>query len=240
MATDHVVSDKSAARGGYQHGFETDAACCYSATTARVRRGCPRRTRCAAVHLAFTNCRAAYNKASITPEDSDMAQFVHLAPDKYRDSIRRNGIKPRRLHSWIADDVAQGVFAMPVTDNFYVSHQWLRELKRRGQRTILGFYLRIPDGQPVLIGHYSQHHRHVTAAEAVGEVFDAEQTEGFEVVIPRKVAPHEIFRINALPQVVGWRYYPQAKGRKPCGCPFCTKGDIKSKKIRKAYEDSLI
>lgn len=124
---------------------------------------------------------------------------------------------------------------MPVTDNFYVSHQWLRELKRRGQRTIMGVYFRILDDQPVLVGHYNQNHQLVTAVEAVGIIFNAEQPEGFEVIIPRKIAPDEIQKINPLPHIMGWRYYPEAKGRKPCGCPYCTKGDIKSKRIRDAY-----
>jgi hypothetical protein len=168
-----------------------------------------------------------------------MALFVHLAPEKDSDSIRRAGIKPRRLKQPLRDGYDRIVFAMPVTNDFYVSHQWLRELKRNGQRTIVGVYFRIPDDQLVLVGHYNQNHTELTSAEAVGVIFNAEQPEGFEVIIPRKIEAGEIHKINALPQVTGWRYYPAAKGRKPCGCPFCTKGDIKSKRIRGAYERSF-
>ncbi len=85
-----------------------------------------------------------------------MALFVHLAPEKETDSIRRGGIKPRRLKQPLADGYDRIVFAMPVTDNFYVSHQWLRELKRIGQRTIVGVYFRIPDEQKVMAGHALQ------------------------------------------------------------------------------------
>lgn len=168
-----------------------------------------------------------------------MALFVHLAPEKDSDSIRRAGIKPRRLKQPFREGYDRIVFAMPVTDNFYVAHQWLRELKRNGQRTIVGAYFRIADDQTVLVGHYSQNHTELTAAEAVGVVFRTEETEGFEVIIPRKIEPKEIHKIETLPQITGWRYYPDAKGRKPCGCPFCTKGDIKSKRIRDAYERSF-
>lgn len=168
-----------------------------------------------------------------------MALLVHLAPDKDSDSIRRTGIKPRRLRQPLHDGYDRIVFAMPVTDSFYVSHQWLRELKRSGQRTIVGVYFRIPDDQIVMVGHYNQNHQTLTAVEAVGVVFNAEQPEGFEVIIPRKIEAAEIQKITSLPQVMGWRYYPSAKGRKPCGCPFCTKGDIKSKRIRDAYEESF-
>ncbi|EGF29852.1 hypothetical protein RBWH47_01534 [Rhodopirellula baltica WH47] len=168
-----------------------------------------------------------------------MALFVHLAPENDSDSIRRSGIKTRRVRNVARDGYDRIVFAMPVTNDFYVSHQWLRELKRSGQRTIVGVYFRIPDDQLVLVGHYNQAHTEMTANEAVGVVFNAEQPEGFEVIIPRKIEAKEIHKINTLPQVLGWRYYPGAKGRKPCGCPYCTKGDIKSKRIRDEYERSF-
>ncbi|MEZ6141482.1 MAG: hypothetical protein R3B84_12995 [Zavarzinella sp.] len=168
-----------------------------------------------------------------------MAIFVHLAPENKSDAIRRSGIKPRRLKHPLEEGYDRIVFAMPVTDNFYVSHQWLRELKRKGQRTIVGVYFRIPDDEMVLVGHYRHHHELFTAVEAIGLVFNADQAEGFEVIIPRKINEDEIHKISALPQILGWRYYPEAKGKKPCGCDFCTKGDIKSKRIREAFAKSV-
>ncbi len=163
-----------------------------------------------------------------------MALFVHLANEKETNSIRRVGIKPRRQSQLVAYGFRRIVFAMPVVDNFYVSHQWLRELKRKGQRTIVGVYFRIPDNQQVMVGHYNQSHQIMLASEAVGVVFNNERPEGFEVIIPRRIAPAEVLKINSLPQVMGWRYYPDAKGKRPCGCPYCIKGDIKSKRIREA------
>lgn len=59
-----------------------------------------------------------------------MAMFVHLAPESRIALIRRNGI--RRLRR-AAGEFPGGVFAVPVTRNFYISHQWLRELKRRNE-----------------------------------------------------------------------------------------------------------
>ena len=79
-----------------------------------------------------------------------MAMFVHLAPDSRIDLIRRNGI--RRLRRAIGD-FPGGVFAIPVTRHFYVSHQWLRELKRRNQGPIGAIYFRIPDEDVVWMGH---------------------------------------------------------------------------------------
>ena len=111
--------------------------------------------------------------------------FVHLAPEKRVKSILRNGISRLRKHK----AGVQGVFAMPVMRNFFVSHQWLRELKRRGQGAIAGIYFRIPDDEIVWVGHYNQAHQSMTAAEAAATILAAEPSEGFEVIIPRRIAP---------------------------------------------------
>lgn len=134
----------------------------------------------------------------------------------------------------------KGVFAMPVVPDFYVSHQWLRELKRSGQRTMEAVYFKIPDDELVWVGHYNSESIQVTAAEAAGIVSKEESPEGYEVFIPRKISAKEIHRTKQLPQVLGWRYYPEAKGTKPCGCPACQpRGEIKSRRIREAYEVDL-
>ncbi len=148
-----------------------------------------------------------------------MAMFVHLAPESRVALIRRNGIG--RLHK-ARDGRPGGIFAMPVTRNFYVSHQWLRELKRWGGGTIVGVYFRIPDDDAVLVGHYGELHRSMTAAEVVAEFMAAEDRQGWEVIIPRRIAAREIHRVRTLPQLIGWRYKPDAKGRWPCTCEFCT------------------
>lgn len=152
-----------------------------------------------------------------------MAMFVHLAAESRTALIRRNGI--RRLRR-TQDNFPGGVFAVPVTRNFYISHQWLRELKRRNQGAIAGVYFRIPDNEQVWVGHYHQAHRWMSAAEAVAEFMGAEDAQGWEVVIPRRIDPKEVHRIRSLPQVIGWRFYPAAKGKPPfCTCKFCTRGE---------------
>ncbi len=161
--------------------------------------------------------------------------FVHLAPEKRVKSILRNGINRLRKHK----TGIQGVFAMPVTRNFFVSHQWLRELKRRGQGAIAGIYFRIPDDETVWVGHYNQAHRQMTAVEAAATIQVAELSEGFEVIIPRRIEPKEIHRTRRLPQLVGWRYYPGSHGRRPCGCPFCQRGDFGARRLREKYEAGM-
>lgn len=165
-----------------------------------------------------------------------MALLVHLTSENNRNSLLRSGIKPKLYRS----TCSKGVFAMPVTPDFYISYQWLRELKRSGQRTICGVYFRIPDEQDVYVGHYNQPHLHITVAEAAELIMHTENAEGYEIFIPRKIEPSEIHRIRPLPQMLGWRYYPEAHSRKPCGCPVCQpRGEIKSQRIRGAWEEEM-
>lgn len=161
-----------------------------------------------------------------------MAMFVHLAAEKVADSIRRNGINRLRK----SDVPEPGIYASPVVRNFFVSHQWLRELKRRGSGPIVGVYFRIPDDQIVWVAHYRNAHQCMPAAEAAGVIMHAGEPEGFEVIVPRKIGASEIHRIRRLPQVIGWRYYPGAHGRKPCGCPYCQRGQYGAKRLRDAFE----
>lgn len=162
-----------------------------------------------------------------------MAMFVHLAPENLSKAIVRAGIRLPRPKS-------RGIYAMPVTRNYAVSHQWLRELKRRGQRTFVAVHFRIPDDQTVQVGHYGSPKRTVTAAEAVRIIMDQANAEGYEVILPRAVARDEIHAVRKVRQVVGWRYFPGSHRKRPCGCPYCQpRGEIRSRKLRERYEQSL-
>jgi hypothetical protein len=187
-----------------------------------------------------------------------MPVFVHLAPERDLASIRRIGISPRKKR-WRP----RGVYAMPVTRNFYVSHQWLRELRRHGSGTLVGVYFRISDDERVQVGHYNSTPITMRAAEAVALMLDAEgrdpvrarerdkaskavqrgrrlpsSPEGFEVVIPRSIERSEVIRVKVLPQVVGWRYFPGANGRPPCTCRCCERGGYGTKKLLQRVEEA--
>ena len=160
-----------------------------------------------------------------------MAMFVHLTAESRLPRIRRSGISRLRKAAGVSHE---GVFAVPVTRNFYASHQWLRELKQRNQGPIAGVYFRIPDDQPVWVGHYGQSHALMTAAEAVALFMQSDDPMGWEVVIPCRVDANQIHKIRLLPQVIGWRYFPNAKGKAPrCTCKFCTGGEYGSAKMRR-------
>lgn len=183
-----------------------------------------------------------------------MAVFVHLTSDRHVAAIRRGGIRLVKA----GGHRPGGVYAMPVTRNFSIAHQWLRELKRLGGGTIMGVYFRIPDDEPVEISHFNGAGVAMTAAEAAGLIFAIEgndpvqaraadearrrrpalpsSPEGYQVVIPRAIAPGEILRFKPLPQVVGWRYRPGANGTAPCACICCERGSYGIRKLERRVE----
>lgn len=159
-----------------------------------------------------------------------MAMFVHLAAESKAPLIRRNGV--RRMRKAFGETPG-GIFAVPVVRNFSMSHQWLRELKRRNAGAIVGIYFRIDDDEPVWLGHYGQHHAPMKAAQAVAAFDAADDPQGWEVIIPRRIDSKEIHRVRTLPQVVGWRFSPTSKGKRPfCPCKFCTRGEYGAQKLR--------
>jgi hypothetical protein len=65
-----------------------------------------------------------------------------------------------------------------------------------------------------------------------------EDARGYEVIVPRAIAPGEIRRTRGVPQVVGWRYFPDAHGAPPCGCPVClAPGSFGAADIRARFDE---
>lgn len=159
-------------------------------------------------------------------------RLTHLAPEKFADKIRRNGISVASRNGW----KRPGVYAMPILPDFFASHQWLRELRRRGQRSFVAIDFVIPDDEVVLVGHYSTPHVELPVADAVDVIRQAESALGFEIVVKRRVESSEIARMRHVPQVVGWRYFPGAHGRVPCGCPVCVGGRYGDRKLKDRFE----
>jgi hypothetical protein len=161
-----------------------------------------------------------------------MALFVHIAAKKDSRIIRRADLKG----SPINDSISYGIYAMPIVPNFYTSHQWVRELKRRGQRQMCRVSFRLPDSEEVWAGRYNQPHTRMNAAQAVALVMRLEDVQGYEIIIPHSIDAKVIVKIRDVPHI-GWRYFPSAHERRPCGCPACLgRGEMKSRRIRKAYE----
>lgn len=154
-----------------------------------------------------------------------MPTFVHLTSDKLVGHIRRAGIKVGM----------RGVFCLPVLPDYGVTHQWLRELKRGGQKTLIGVYFRLPDDELVSVGRYNRPHEQMTAAEACGFVLKAPDPLGYEVIVPRAIGPDEVRAIRSVSQVVGWRCMPDAHRKPLCQCSWCTRGEFKARRRKRYY-----
>lgn len=78
----------------------------------------------------------------------------------------------------------------------------------------------------------------MTAAEAAAKL-RSDQTLGYEVLIPRSILPTEIRAVRTLPQTLGWRHFPDAhRNGIFCGCSYCQRGEIKSRRIQERYASS--
>lgn len=127
---------------------------------------------------------------------------------------------------------------MPVTQDFYISHQWLRELKRRGIRTLVGVYFKLNSSELVWYAKYNEAHKKVELGNALSEFLKTDDKMGFEFILDRKVEAKEIGKIKQLPQNIGWRYKPDSHASGlSCACPMCiTPGETNSSKKRKRIE----
>lgn len=167
--------------------------------------------------------------------------LVHLIDDRQRASIKRSGIRGEfaTLRSGGGNvEISRAVYAMPVMPNYFATHQWLRELKRRGMRTISGVHFPHRSDAMVWVGRYDGDHRNVPLGHAVSLIMAEPDPRGWQVVIPKSIPANAIHAVRAVPQVVGWRYSPDSHDRGPwkCLCDSCNeglKGDIKSMALRR-------
>lgn len=163
-----------------------------------------------------------------------MPLLVHIAPLAEAKKIRRNGIAPTTLkHARGGFD--RFVWAFPVLESYTLTHQWSRELKRWGRTSLAAVTFRIGDAEPVLVRHYSREGQQLTAAEAAGLIRAQADPRGFEVMVPRRIAPGEIVRVRPLPIAVGWRYAPNLKNQPfaVCDCPVCLpRGEVRAARYR--------
>lgn len=153
-----------------------------------------------------------------------MPTLVHLTDEKNSRKIRSSGLS--------MDKYGFGIYAMPVLPNFYVTHQWLRELKRSGAKTFVGVYFKVPSSEMVYAGRYNKKHRHISLGDAIKEIMELEDPLGYELILTRKITSKEIFRIKHLPQTLGWRFFPDSHNKKPCNCEYCLRGNIKGKRTQ--------
>lgn len=163
-----------------------------------------------------------------------MAMFVHLTSAANVPRIRRSGIRA------VSDGRGggRGVYCFPVLPSYPMTHQWLREMARFGRpRGLVAVHVRLPDDEPVTVGRFSEAPPNgplaTTAADAVRRVRELADARGWEVFVPRAIAKREVHRVRTVPQVAGWRYFPDSHGRRPCTCPVCLRrGEYGGQRLR--------
>lgn len=100
-----------------------------------------------------------------------MPIFVHLADKNDSNKILNGGIKIGKNR--------KGIYCMPVTQNFLVSHQWLRELKRTGVKNIVGVYFRLNSAEKVWAAPYNKVHKEITIGTAIKHLMQLADPLGY-------------------------------------------------------------
>ncbi|MBK8800845.1 MAG: hypothetical protein IPN71_02095 [Fibrobacteres bacterium] len=155
-----------------------------------------------------------------------MSSFIHITDANEASLIQRSGIKLSRIGT------RKGVYCFPVLKDFHMSHQWARELKRSGVRGLVCIQFKLPDDMVVEVGKYNQDKIRLASSEAIHTIMNHSDPYGLEVIVPEKILPSQIQRIYPAPRLTGWRYYPEAKGKKPfCHCRYCNRGEIKANRL---------
>ena len=152
-----------------------------------------------------------------------MPVMVHLTSAKYVQRISRTGIHKGK----------RGVYCMPVLQDYYSSHQWLRELRRSKPGPLVAVYFRLNDDEQVECGLYWQTHYSLSVVEAVRLFRQQSDIQGWEILVPRSIKPGELHKVQALSQVLGWRYSPGSHKQSWCNCPVCvSRGEFNASKKR--------
>jgi len=150
-------------------------------------------------------------------------RFLHLAPAAKERAIRRSGLTGARAaiqdEAGVAVALARAVFAMPVVPDFWTSHQWTRELRRRSGERLVAVHFRLADDEPVHVGRFGQPHRLVTTAAAARWAMD--NPDGAQVVVPRGIARREVVAVREAPQLVGWVQSTEKEDPFNCVCTAC-------------------
>ena len=170
-------------------------------------------------------------------------RFLHLAPAAKERAIRRSGLAGGRAsfadEAGVAIVLARAVYAMPVVPDFWTSHQWTRELRRRNGERLVAVHFRLADEELVHVGRFAQPHRLVAAAAAARWVMD--NPDGAEVVVPRSVTRREVVAVREAPQLVGWVQSPDEKDPFGCVCAGCLAPGSPDlmRRVRGAFRDGL-
>src|SRR5258706_6053917 len=106
-----------------------------------------------------------------------MPTLVHITDEKNATAILRSGIRLPGKN--------KGIYFMLVLQSHFISHQWIRELRRGGAKVLVGVYFRLPSSEQVWAGLYNQPHRSIVLGEAIREIRALKDPLGYEIFINR-------------------------------------------------------
>lgn len=144
-----------------------------------------------------------------------MPRLVHLTGESRRRGIARAGIRGGAGYLGLAC----AVFASPVVPDFALTHQWLRELKRRHGERMIAVHFRAPSDEVVLVGRYGKPHASVPLREAIRRVLA--EPAGAEIVLTRSIPKKDVLAVREVTQLVGWTEVPSGEPKWDCLCPRC-------------------
>jgi hypothetical protein len=152
-----------------------------------------------------------------------MTRLVHITTAAAARRIKRAGTRP-------------GLYAMAVLPSFTLTHQWVRELRRRSPGVLVAIDLAVEPSLPVTVGLYGRPRTPMSAASASGLLRSLDDPRGYEIVVPVALPRTAVVRVRPVPQGIGWRYLPGAHGRRPCACPVClAPGTPGSARVRRRF-----
>jgi hypothetical protein len=159
-----------------------------------------------------------------------MTLLVHITSQEIARKISKNGINKGVTNGF--------VYFMPISFSHYISHQWMRELKRSGIKNFSAVYFKLNDDAMVWHGYYNANHENEPLSIAVGKFMRLADQQGYEFYVSGRINKGSITKISNIKKIMGWRYHPKAHGIKPCNCPACLmRGEYSSAKRRKAWND---
>jgi hypothetical protein len=160
-----------------------------------------------------------------------MALLVHITSLDNEKRIKRSGIKA---------GPSNVVFFMPHMKEFLISHQWAREIKRFGIKNFIAIDFKISTDEMIWFGRYNEDHQKTTLGKAIGLLMSAEDKLGYEFFIERNITPKELVKFRKIPKPMGWRYEPNAHGKRPCPCPMCIQfGGYKTSGLKEHNEEEM-
>lgn len=165
-----------------------------------------------------------------------MPFLVHITAEKNIKSILRTGLRSGRANRWRQG----GVFCMPVLQDYFLTHQWVREMRRHVPGRLMAVYFRLDSQELAQVGYYGKMAQQMTLAQAIHSLMTIDDPQGYEIVILRSILPAEIHAVRHVRPIVGWRYMPHAHGKPFCTCPSCIPpGQIKGRKLRAYYKYAM-